>query len=420
MPRRKKRVITAEDLYRFRLMDSCKISPDGKHIVFDIQRVDKKTEKKYTNLYVVPTRGGRVKQFTYGDHVDGQPQWSPDGRYIAFLSNRKDEKQSQIYVIPFEGGEARQVTDLKGSFAEFVWSPDGKRFAFVFRKKDADVIERDKDPRKKKLGVVARHIDRVFFKLDGSGFLPKERWHIWTAGVASGSARQITDHPVYDDMEPGWSPDGKHIVFASNRSDDPDLDPDAIDLFVIPAKGGRARLLKTPPGSKGSPSYSPDGKWIAFHGVEGKMAWWRNLSVFVIPSSGKGAARNVTAKFDVHTAAWTINDLPGHLPLVRPTWSVGGKRIYFQVDRHGGTVLCSIDREGKDRDLAIEIGDAGVVGSFTFDAAQTKIAYFHGDMTEVGDIWVMDTRTRRSRRLTRGERRVASQCRPGFGGRGLV
>jgi dipeptidyl aminopeptidase/acylaminoacyl peptidase len=401
MPRPKKRVITAEDLYRFHLMDSCKISPDGKHVVFDLQRVDKKTQKKYANLHVVPTRGGRARQFTYGDHVDSQPQWSPDGKHIAFLSNRKDETQAQIYLIPLGGGEARQVTDLKGSIAGFKWSPDSKRLAFVFRKKDAEAIEREKDPQKKKLGVVARHIERVFFRLDGAGFLPKERWHIWTVSATGGRPRQITDHPVYDEMEPDWSPDGKHIVFASNRAEDPDLDPDGIDLFVVPSGGGRARLLKTRPGSKGNPSYSPDGKWIAYHGVDGKMAWWRNLSVYVTPSNGKGMARNLTGRFDVHTAAWTINDLPGHLPLVPPTWSKDGKRIYFQVDRHGDTMLCSIDREGKDRDLAIEIGEAGVVGSYAFDAAQKRMAYFHADMTEVGDIWVMDTETRRSKRLTK-------------------
>jgi dipeptidyl aminopeptidase/acylaminoacyl peptidase len=406
MPRRKKRTITAEDLYRFRLMTGCEISPGGQHIVFDLQRVDRKTEKKYTNLFVVPTRGGRARQFTYGDHVDSQPQFSPDGKSIAFVSNRKDEKQAQIYVIPFEGGEARQVTDLKGSFGTFRWSPDGKHIAFVFRKKDEEEIEREKDEAKKKLGVVARHIERVFFKLDGAGFLPKERWHIWTVSAAGGRTRQITDHQVYDERDPAWSPDGKHIAFISNRTAEPDLDPDAEDLFVIPSRGGSARLIKTRPGSKANPSYSPDGKYIAYHGVDGKSAWWRNLSIFVVPANGKGRARNITGKFDVHTAAWTINDLPGHLPVMPPAWSQDGGRIFFQVDLRGDTLLCSLDREGKDRDLTIEIGDRGVVGAFTFDKAQKKLAYFHGEMTEIGDIWVMDTASRDTKRLTRVNERA--------------
>jgi dipeptidyl aminopeptidase/acylaminoacyl peptidase len=406
MPKRKKRVITAEDLYRFRLMTSCQISPDGGHVVFDLQRVDRKTEKKYSNLYVVSTRGGRVRQFTHGDHADSQPRFSPDGGSIAFVSNRGDEKQPQIYVIPFDGGEARRVTDLKGSFGSFRWSPDGRRIAFVFRKRDKDETEREKDAEKKKLGVVARHIERVFFKLDGAGFLPKERWHLWTVSAEGGRARQITDHPVYDERDPAWSPDGRHIAFVSNHTEDPDLDPDAEDIFVVPAKGGRVRLIKTRPGSKANPSYSPDGKWIAYHGVDGKFAWWRNLSVFVVPASGKGRVKNLTQRFDVHAAAWTINDLPGHLPVVPPTWSPDGGRIFFQVDLHGSTMLCSVDRDGRDRDLAIEIGDPGVIGDFSFDSEHKRLAYFRADMTEIGDVWLMDTQSRRSKRLTRVNERV--------------
>ena len=145
MPARTKRGISADDLYRLQLISDCQISPDGRHVVFGVQRVDRENEKKYANLWVVPTDRGPARQFTYGNQVDASPRWSPDGGQIAFISNRGEEKQPQIHVIPFHGGEARPLTNLKGEFGPFEWSPDGKQLVCQFRKKDEEVIAREED-----------------------------------------------------------------------------------------------------------------------------------------------------------------------------------------------------------------------------------------------------------------------------------
>jgi dipeptidyl aminopeptidase/acylaminoacyl peptidase len=398
MSPRKKRLITAEDLYRFQLITDCRISPDGKHVVFAVQRADKKTEKKYSNLWVVPTDGGRPRQFTYGDQVDGQPRWSPDGREIAFLSNRDDEKQPQMYVIPFYGGEARPLTDLKGTFAGFEWSPDGGQIVCQFRKKDQEAVEREEDERKKELGIVSRHITRVFYKLDGTGYLPQERWHVWTVDARNGRAKQLTDSDVYDELEPCWSPDGRQIVFCSNRSEDPDFDREAIDLYVIPAAGGEMRKIETPYGPKELPSFSPDGRWIAYVGHEGRGDWWKNDDLWVVPADGQGQARNLTGRYDIHVSCDTINDM-GSPAMMPPTWSKDGQRLYFQMAHHGNTPLKSISLDGDD--MQTVIGGEGVVGAFTFDQEGTKLAYFYGEMKNPGQVWVRDVASGRSRKLTR-------------------
>lgn len=393
----KKRCITAEDLYDITLISDCQISPDGTHVVYTMQRIDKKTEKKYTNLWVVPVKGGDPHQFTYGDHSDSAPRWSPDGSQIAFLSNRDDENQPQIYLIPFAGGEARKLTDFKGTVESFEWSPDGTKFVCCFQKKDQEDIEREADEQKKKLGIVSRHITRVFYKEDGKGFLPRERSHLWVVNAETGEATQITDHDIYDEVEPTWSPDGNSIVFMSNRAEDPDLDPDALDMFVIPRKGGDFREVDTPPGPKSSPRVSPDGKWISYFGSEGKQIPWSLTRLWVVPFDGSAPAQNLTGEHDFNVASWTINDLPGSPPQVPPAWSHDSRKIYFQVAHHGNTVLRTITL---DNHLESVLEDTGVVGAFTLDKSQNVLAYFHGDMKDPGELWVLNLKNGTKTQIT--------------------
>ncbi|MBU7017353.1 MAG: S9 family peptidase [Theionarchaea archaeon] len=391
-----KRFITAEDLYNFNLISSCRISPDSYYIVYCVHRVDKKTEKKYSNIWVVPTSGGEPQQFTYGDHADSQPKWSPSGAEIAFISNRDDEKQPQIYVMPFHGGEARKLTDLKGEIENFEWSPDSSKLLVSFRKKDAEEIEREKDSQKKELGIVSRHITRVFFKLDGKGYLPKERLHLWIVSL-QGECLQLTDSDIYDEQTPAWSPDGEKIVFCSNHAEDPDLDLDAVDLFVIPSTGGDLYKIETPVGLKWNPQFSPDGKWVAYFGYEERGQYWKNISLWVVPEDGSGKAQNLTEKFDFHVSTDTINDLPGALPMMPPTWSQDSKKIYVQVSRHGSTKIMSVSLNGVSEPF---VDKKGVIGSFTFDKEQSKLSYLYAHMKDPGEVFVHDMATNTGQKLT--------------------
>jgi dipeptidyl aminopeptidase/acylaminoacyl peptidase len=292
------------------------------------------------------------------------------------------------------------LTNVKGTIGHFEWAPRGKELIFTLRKRDKEEVEREKDEQKKKLGVVSRHITRVFFKEDEVGFLPKERWHLWTVNVMTGRGIQLTDSEVYDEHGPCWSPDGKEIAFCSNRSDDPDLDPDAIDLFVIRTGTRDIRKIETPLGPKGTPSFSPDGKWLAYHGREGRGQWWKQTCLWVVRSDGRGRAKNLTEPFDFNVSSWTINDMGGSPPLMPPTWSKDGKTLYFQVAHHGNTLLKSISLEGDKGSLQTVIGDDGVVGSYNFNGDQSKLAYFHADMVDPGQVWMCDMATGRLRKLT--------------------
>jgi dipeptidyl aminopeptidase/acylaminoacyl peptidase len=397
MPPRKKRLITAEDLYKFVVMSDLRLAPDGKNASYTLQRVDQKTEKKYTNIWVVDVERAETRQFTYGDQNDTQPRWSPVGGQIAFVSNRGDkDKPGQVYLIPFGGGEARPLTDIPGEIGEIVWSPDGSRLLCSVRKFDPEELERQKDEQKKKLGMVVREYDRLFYKLDGSGYLPHERWHLWVVDSKTGKAEQLTDHPVFDEHVAAWSPDGKSVAFLSNRTPDPDMNPDYVDLFVLPTTGGEPRKIETPDGDKALLSFSPDGKWIAYYAQEGVGLGYKNFNLWVVAVDGSGKARNLTGDYDVHVSAWTINDI-GQPETMPPTWSSDGKSIYFPVVQHGSSILHKIEADGAGLGVVIpaSAGDqeGSVVGSFSFSQDQTRMAYQLGTLADPGQVWIMDMLT---------------------------
>lgn len=399
-----KRTIRAQDLYSMQVINGLRISPDGRYVVFQQSRVDQKTEKKYTNLWVGEVDKGKARQFTFGNHNDTLPRWSPDSSQLAFLSNREDrEKPPQIYLISINGGEARRLTDIRGSISDLAWSPDGRRLACSVQKTDAEELERQADEQKRKLGVVSRRIERVLYKLDGSGYLPKERTHIWVVDARSGRARQLTDHALYDELYPAWSPDGKNLVFTSNRSADPDFNPDEIDLYLMPAGGGEFKKLAAPTGEKTQPSFSPDGKWIAFYGMEGKEQWFKNNSLLVVPVNGGLPARNLTEAYDLHVSPWTINDI-GQPEIMPPTWTKDSGRLLFPVTIHGSTVLMSVAVDGSS--LKTEIGEGGVVGSFSLDKEQERLAYIYGDASDPCQVFVQEQAKKSVRKLTQANTQV--------------
>ena len=379
MSEAEKRPITADDLYKFELVSDPQISPDGSQIIFGFTRVDRKTEKKFTNLWLVPADSSRpARQFTYGDQNDTHPRWSPDGRSLAFLSNRKDEKQAQIYIIPIDGGEARPVTKMEGSFAGFVWSPDGTQFATQFRKKDAAAVERDKDEQKKKLGIVSRHITTLDYKFDGAGYQPEEKWHIWTINAASGEATQLTDSDKFSEVQPQWTPDGRSLIFISNRDPQPDINWDQTELYRIPAEGGQMELIPSHEGRKNSPSISPDGNWIAFMGRRRKGRWYQNDCLYIVPSSG-GEARNLSGASDLHLSIVTLADVGSGTPQTLPTWSPDGRTLYIQATEKGNQPLLAFSTDPESPGYQRLVDDAGLVGSFSLDAAQQTVAYLWGD-----------------------------------------
>ena len=383
-----KRSMTAEDLYDIKTIHSCEISPDAQQILYTLQVVEQESEKKYSHLWRVPANGGEPQQLTYGKHSDTSPKWSPDGQWIAFFSNRLDPKQSQIFLLPVCGGESRAITDLDGDFGGFEWSPDSQKLLFEFRVQDPEDVEIKKDEKKKDLGRVARRVEnRVFFKLDGYGYLPEGRTHLWLVDITTGDVQQITDSDLHDETGATWSPDGKRIAFFSNRADNPDLNPDKVDLFLYDVVTGMIDCLKTPEGPKYKASFSPDGSQIAYFGHEGLKAGYKNDELWVVGINQPGSARSLTAPYDYDVGGGIINDI-GSFITSPPTWDADGLRITYQVGRHGRASLHSIGVDGTDEAVILKFD--GVASGFSMDGERKRIAYIHGTMSDPGQIAVLN------------------------------
>ncbi len=383
---------TATDLYDMHLITDLRLSPDGRHIIYTQQRVDPKTEKKYSNLWLVESdaNGRPSRQFTYGDQNDNSPRWSPDGQSVAFLSNRTNEKLAQLYIIPLHGGEARPVTDTKGMIGGFEWSPDGTKFVITLLEMDDDVKEREADEQKKKLGVVARHITNLTYKFNGHGYLPQNKFHLWLVDAETGELTQLTEGKFAEES-PQWSPDGSHILFLSDRSDNPQqgLITDEEEMYVIPAEGGEMREIKAHDGRKSSPRWSPDGQHIAYLGAPEKPGkWWQNNELYVVSATG-GDARSLTAVHDWDCAPNTLGDFGSPPDMITPTWSADGQSIFVVVERHGGEFLAKIPLAEPEKPT-IFLNDGLVNGFISLSQAQDRLAFYRATPTDPCQIFVQD------------------------------
>jgi len=337
--RQKKQRIDEQYICRLKVPISVAIAPDEKKVAYTVESVSKDRKKYYSQIFMADTTGEKITQFTFGEINDRELVWSPDGTQLAFVSTRN--KKTGIYIIATEGGAERKIIEEDGAFTGLKWTPDGEAIVYSFRRNDS---YDEKDEKKKKEPPLYRHITRLFYRLDGSGFLPKDRFHIWTVAIKTGQTKQLTKGK-YDEMMPDISPNGKSILFVSNRKANPDLDYLYDDIFIIPINGGnakkarKAKKIKTPAGPIASPTFSPDGKKIAYVGHDNPNDSWgvTNWHLWTVGSDGRLAAKNLTPKFDRLAFDTTIGDVGEAFEAPPLFWSSDGKNIFFSVTDTGST-----------------------------------------------------------------------------------
>jgi dipeptidyl aminopeptidase/acylaminoacyl peptidase len=349
--------ITAEDYLSFEFASDPQISPDAQWVAYTVATIDQKANRRVSRIWIASIDGSHpTLPFTSETPSSTSPRWSPDGRFLAFLSAR-DGARAQIWLLSRNGGEARRVSNLENGASSFEWSPDSTRFV---------CLTRTGPPPSKSSDV--RHYTHIYYKFNDTGYFDEKRSHVAIVDVRTGASKQITDGDNWNDLDPHWSPDSSRIAFVSNRTGKEfDLDRNT-DVWTIPATGGALTKISDHIGPDTSPRWSPDGTKIAFLGAEDEEA---PPMIYLAPSTG-GKSVAINKSFDQ-----TATELQ---------WAEQGRALYFDSGVKGETHLYRMDAS-TGATTAVTTGPRAVRSA---SVSGKLIAYLSNDFTHLDDLYVRD------------------------------
>jgi dipeptidyl aminopeptidase/acylaminoacyl peptidase len=348
-----KRAVTVDDFASLRNVASPDIDPSGTWVAYAVSSADIKADKVVTHVWMSRWDGSASVQLTGRDgESESMPRFSPDGKWLAFISSRDDKKaRDQIWLMDRAGGEARRPVTLDGSVVDYAWSPSGRQIALILLDPDPSEAANAKaqaevppTPRPGEPGPATAPrqeaapgdgaaneekprpivIDRFQFKRDIDGYLRGQRQRLVMLDLDSGRTRRLT-RGDFDAFLPAWSPDGRRIAFVANRDPDPDRSYN-FDLWVVDASADAAEPTRLTafkgadddPDTESYPAWSPDGRSIAYlQGGPIELFSYGVRSLAVISAEG-GAPQILTQGLDRNIAS--------------PTWSPDGRSLSFLVE----------------------------------------------------------------------------------------
>jgi dipeptidyl aminopeptidase/acylaminoacyl peptidase len=350
-----RRVMSPLDLIEVPRVLDPQLSPDGKQVVYVLDRPDWKANRRIGHIWRVNADGSGAVQLTRGERGENNPRWSPDGARVAFLTRRGEDEENQIYILETAGGEARQLTKHPTAPSNLQWAPDGKTLYFIAADPKTQE-EKDRDRLK----------DDVYAYDENY----KQR-HLWTVNVEDGSTRRVTDGE-FSILNYDLSRDGKRI--AHHRSHTPLLDnSDEGEVWMMDANGTNATQLTRNTVGESRAELSPDGSQVVFvSGANAKFETYHNSNIFVVPARG-GEARLL------------LPDLPHDVGSV--SWSRDGRSLYYVANMGVRSAIFQLDLATRSP-KQLTTGDHAIQG-WTYVPEAERHVFQVDEATRYGEVWTL-------------------------------
>jgi len=362
---------TPEQMIGLETVSDPVLSPDGEYIAYEVRETLMEGEKSefLTHVWVVKTDGSTNRQYTRGNKSATNPSFSPDGRYLAFLSNRNGEHR-QVYQMYLDGGEAVQVTHAENGVNSYQWSPDGSRIAFTMTDPKT---EEEKEREKEKRDV---HLVDQEYRFN----------HLYVETVFEDPEKNSVKQVTSGDMSVNsfdWSPDGRTIVFSHHPT--PKIDDLFFntDISLVPADSGTVKELVTWEGADGSPHFSPNGQFVVFESQGGTPEPIGLSDVYRVPVEGG------TPQPLAHTPDRNANIVD---------WAPGGKSLLVTEVRHTYTALYRLPVDGSPPTQVTP--EDGVYSDFSISDNGSLLAFKFEQPETPENIYVSGLQSFKKRQLT--------------------
>ncbi len=377
-----KRAFTLEDLYRVKSVSDAQVAPDGRNVIYTLGTTDLGRAKRSSHIWIVGIDGKNNRQLTRSEKGENTARFSPDGKWISFISSR--DGSPNLYIMPVDGGEAKQMTRISTGVSEPLWSPDSKSIAFstdVYPECGADDACNKKISDRWETGPLHAHMAESLLYRHWTEWKDGKRTHIFLATVPSGEVRDLTpgsfDSPPFHlggPLQYSFSPGATEFVYASNHDKNPASSTNS-DLWIVSLSDKEPsprNITSSNPAYDGSPRYSPDGRYIGYR-AQKVPGYESDLFRLALYDTSSGASTVLTESF----RNW-VDDF---------VWSGDSKSVFFTAPAEGETPIYRLDLSSRE---ITQITRDKTIDTFDFTPGEKAMIYTKRSVGEPAEIYRTD------------------------------